>query len=122
MSDDISSSDVGMNDVPTSRESASDEATRQARRGLIKTGAILLPAVLTLRATPAWAQTDYTITAYRYGVGKGLCKNPQFNPNANPDSTAGTEFVPCPTGNTSDLSDPSTTYTPGSDDTVHFGR
>jgi len=71
---------------------------RDSRRWMIKTGAMLVPAIMTLRATPAWAQTDYTITAYRYGVGAGLCKNPKFNPNASEHSTAGQEFIPCPSG------------------------
>ena len=122
MSDELNGSDPRADDVRRADAAARDEATRKARRGLIKTGAILLPAVLTLRATPAWAQTDYTITAYRYGVGKGLCKNPSFNPNANPGSTAGTEFVPCPTGNTNDLYKPDPVYEPDADDTVNFGR
>lgn len=72
---------------------------RDSRRWMIKTGAMLVPAIMTLRATPAWAQTDYTVTAYRYGVGAGLCKNPDYNPNAAEHSTAGQEFVPCPEGN-----------------------
>ena len=101
-----------------------DESTRQdfleSRRKWIKTGAILLPAVLTLRATPAWAQTDYTQTAYRYGTNAGLCKNANFNPNAAPDSTAGQQFVPCPTGNPPRK--PTRTNPIGSDDTRHFGR
>ena len=59
---------------------------------------LLVPAIATLHATPAWAQTDYTMTAYRYGTNAGQCKNPDFNPNANPGSTAGTEFIDCPTG------------------------
>lgn len=74
----------------------SKDEFRSTRRKVLKAGALLVPAIVTLRATPAWAQTDYTITPYRYGVGAGLCKNPKFNPNADPGSTAGTEFIPCP--------------------------
>jgi hypothetical protein len=100
-------------------DAARNESTRQSRRGLIKTGAILLPAVLTLRATPAWAQTDYTTTAYRYGTNAGLCKNANFNANAAPDSAAGQEFLPCP-----DVTPrkPTRTNSTGSDETRHFDR
>ena len=75
-----------------------DESAIRARRRLIKTGATLVPLVYTLHAIPAWAQTDYTATAYRYGTNAGLCRNPHFNPRANPNSHAGREFVPCPPG------------------------
>ena len=68
------------------------------RRKVMTAAALLVPAIATLHATPAWAQTDYTMTAYRYGTNAGQCKNPDFNPNANPGSTAGTEFIDCPTG------------------------
>ena len=71
-------------------------SARVGRRAVVKAGAVLVPMIVTLRAMPAWAQVDYTQTAYRYGVGAGLCKNPKFNPSAAPGSTAGTEFIPCP--------------------------
>lgn len=67
-----------------------------SRRRLLKSGALLVPVVLTLRARPAWAQTDYMLTAYTYGENAGLCRNPKYNPSANPGSRSGTEFVPCP--------------------------
>lgn len=65
------------------------------RRRLLQAGAVLVPTILTLHATPAWAQTDYTMTAYRYGVNKGKCRNSNYNPNANPNSEAGKEFIEC---------------------------
>ena len=65
------------------------------RRKVMTAAALLVPAIATLHATPAWAQTDYTMTAYTYGANKGLCRNPKFNPNANPNSTAGQEFIEC---------------------------
>ena len=104
-----------------SLESAEDVAAREARRSLIKAGAILLPAVLTLRATPAWAQTDYTVTAYRYGTNQGLCRNPHFNPNASPDSTAGQEFIPCKKGIRSNNTPEAETPQSGNDP-LHFDR
>jgi hypothetical protein len=82
--------------------------SQETRRRVIKAGAALLPVILTLRATPAWAQTDYTTTAYRYGTNKGLCRNPKFDPNASPQSTEGQEFVPCADNN------PLTPTVPGS--------
>ena len=123
MSEDETGSESGVRaGVDRSADSARNGSTLQNRRGLIKTGAILLPAILTLRATPAWAQTDYTKTAYLYGTNKGLCKNAHFNPNANPDSTAGTEFIPCkPPGNRSN-STPDPTVTSDPDRTVNFSR
>jgi hypothetical protein len=69
---------------------------RPVRRRILKAGALLVPTIVTLHATPAWAQTDYTLVAYRYGVNAGLCRNPNYNPNANPNSTAGQEFIECP--------------------------
>lgn len=78
------------------RDQASAEDERiAARRRLLKAGALLIPTIVTLRAAPAWAATDYTRVAYRYGVNRGLCRNPRFNPNANPGSSAGQRFVPC---------------------------
>jgi hypothetical protein len=66
------------------------------RRKVMTAAALLVPAIATLHATPAWAETDYTMTAYRYGTNAGRCRNPNFNPNANPNSTAGQEFIDCP--------------------------
>ena len=66
------------------------------RRKVLIAGALLVPTIATLHATPAWAQTDYTMTAYRYGSNTGLCRNPHFNPQANPQSQAGQEFIECP--------------------------
>lgn len=68
------------------------------RRRALKTGAFLVPTILTLHAAPAWATTDYTTTAYRYGTNAGLCRNPNYQENANPDSEAGQEFIECPEG------------------------
>jgi hypothetical protein len=50
----------------------------RTRRALLKTGAILVPTIVTLNASPAWASTDYTMVAYRYGTNAGLCRNPNF--------------------------------------------
>ncbi|HXV75665.1 MAG TPA: hypothetical protein VD788_05040 [Candidatus Polarisedimenticolaceae bacterium] len=57
-----------------------------------------MPTILTLHAAPAWASTDYTLTAYRYGANAGRCRNPSYDPNADPSSTAGQEFIDCPLG------------------------
>jgi hypothetical protein len=67
------------------------------RRKLMTVGALLVPAIATLHATPAWAQTDYTMTAYRYGTNAGLCKNPRYDPNAPPGNWKSHEFIECPT-------------------------
>jgi len=66
-----------------------------SRRRVLKSGALLIPVVLTLRARPAWAQTDYMTTAYTYGENAGLCRNPKYNPSAQPGTKPGTEFIPC---------------------------
>ena len=55
------------------------EQAHRARRAVLKTGAILIPTIMTLHASPAWAATDYTVTAYRYGANAGLCRNPDFD-------------------------------------------
>jgi hypothetical protein len=87
----------------THRDQSSPSSVRASRRRLLKTGALLVPVVMTLRATPAWAQTDYTMTAYRYGTNQGLCKNPAFSPNAVDQPNSGVmvekkqeEFISCP--------------------------
>ena len=72
-----------------------DAGFKSGRRRALKTGAFLVPTILTLHAAPAWAVTDYTETAYRYGVNAGLCKNSNFNPQASPSSEAEQEFVDC---------------------------
>ena len=66
------------------------------RRKALTVGALLVPTIVTLHATPAWAQTDYTITAYRYGTHAGLCRNPKFKPDANPNSPRSQQFIECP--------------------------
>ena len=72
--------------------------TASGRRQVLKLGAMVVPTIVTLHASPAWAQTDYRFTAYRYGVNKGLCYNEHYNPNANPNSQASQEFIECPRG------------------------
>jgi len=81
-----------------SEERGTDPASDRdrSRRTLLKHGAVLVPTIFTLTAVPAWAQTDYTSVAYRYGTQAGFCRNPHFNPNANPESHVGQEFVECP--------------------------
>jgi len=79
-----------------SEEQIGSEQHRSNRRRLLKTGAAIVPTIMTLHAAPAWAQTDYTMVAYRYGANAGLCRNPHFNPNANPNSAVGQEFIQCP--------------------------
>lgn len=75
------------------------------RRKVLIAGALLVPTIATLHATPAWAQTDYTMTAYRYGTNEGLCRNPNFNPHASQNSQNGQEFIECPVvGSDSDSS------------------
>jgi hypothetical protein len=87
----------GKGDMSDGNRSRGEEMVRgkATRRRVLKTGALLVPAILTLRATPAWAQTDYTVTAYRYGVNAGLCRNPDFNPRAG-GGPRSVEFIPCP--------------------------
>ena len=75
-----------------------DAGFKSGRRRALKTGAFLVPTILTLHAAPAWAVTDYTETAYRYGLNAGLCKNSNYNPQASPTSEAGQEFVDCGSG------------------------
>jgi hypothetical protein len=75
---------------------SADEDFRSARRQALKIGALIVPAIATLHATPAWAQTDYTMVAYRYGTNAGLCRNPKFDPTADPTSPEGQEFIRCP--------------------------
>lgn len=83
-------------EAPDQTESHPDPAqARPARRKFLATGAAVVPAILTLHATPAWATTDYTLTAYRYGAHAGLCRNARFNPNADPSSAVGQEFIEC---------------------------
>ena len=90
----MASDDKNLGDLEAMTPSA-ESAFRPGRRKALKVGAMLVPTIVTLHATPAWAQTDYTMTAYRYGVNQGLCRNPKFNPNANPNSTDGQEFIEC---------------------------
>jgi hypothetical protein len=65
--------------MPEEKEITQGEQTRRSRRAVLKTGAILVPTIVTLHASPAWAETDYTLTAYRYGANAGLCRNPDFD-------------------------------------------
>jgi hypothetical protein len=85
MNDDLEDSDK-RGSKPTSAGKGPD--TR--RRKLLTAGALIVPAIVTLHATPAWAQTDYTMTAYRYGTNQGMCRNP--------DSASDEEFIPCGQG------------------------
>ena len=80
--------------VGSETDSTSAESGFQpGRRKVMIAGALLVPTIVTLHGTPAWAaQTNYIVTAYRYGVNKGLCRNP--NPNAPADE----EFIPCKKG------------------------
>ncbi len=71
---------------------------RPGRRELIKVGALLVPTIVTLHATPAWAQNKYEMVAYRYGVNQGLCRNPQYRADAPPTSRNSQEFIECPPG------------------------
>jgi hypothetical protein len=65
------------------------------RRKVLIAGALLVPTIVTLHATPAWALTDYTMSAYRYGDNAGLCKNPDFDENAEEEDPNAQEFVQC---------------------------
>jgi len=77
------------------KESDSNERRNErSRRDVLKAGAAAVPLIITLHASPAWAATDYTQTAYRYGTNAGLCRNPNFVAG----STAPwkkDEFIPC---------------------------
>ena len=75
----------GKETEPTSAENGTDTG----RRKLITVGALLVPAIATLHATPAWANTNYTMTAYRYGTNVGKCRNEEYEPGVND------EFIAC---------------------------
>lgn len=78
---------------------AAEASFERGRRKVLTAGAILVPAIITLHATPAWAGTDYTVTAYRYGTQKGLCRNPDYDPNQSDDECSDEpEFIPCRKG------------------------
>ena len=64
------------------------------RRAVLKTGAVLIPTIVTLHASPAWAATDYTLTAYIYGTNAGLCRNPNFQAGSSAPWKS-QEFMPC---------------------------
>jgi len=94
--------------MPEEKEITQGEPAHRSRRAVLKTGAILVPTIVTLHASPAWARTDYTQTAYRYGVNAGLCRNPDFDGrpghadrgrDPDPDRSRARwkkeEFVPC---------------------------
>lgn len=68
------------------------------RRKALIVGSLLVPTIITLYGTPAWAATDYSMTAYRYGDHTGLCRNPDFDPYASSDDDEGPEFVSCGSG------------------------
>lgn len=70
------------------------EPAKRPRRDVLKTGATLVPVILTLHAAPAWAGTDYTRVAYRYGIHAGLCRNPNFDANSNAPWKRD-KFMPC---------------------------
>ena len=67
---------------------------RVGRRRVLKTGAALVPVMMTLHASPAWAETDYTLTAYTYGTNAGLCRNPNFQAGSG-SLWKKDEFMPC---------------------------
>lgn len=66
----------------------------RSRRSLLKTGAVVIPTIVTLHASPAWATTDYTMVAYQYGANRGLCRNPNFDPSSSAPWKR-EEFMPC---------------------------
>jgi len=70
--------------------------TRQerSRRDLLKAGVSAVPLIITLHAAPAWAATDYTRVAYRYGANAGKCRNPNFQPGSN-SPWKKDEFITC---------------------------
>jgi len=71
-----------------------ESTSQRSRRDVLKSGVALVPVIMTLHAAPAWAATDYTKVAYRYGVNAGLCRNPNFDPTSN-SSWKRDEFIPC---------------------------
>lgn len=79
---------------PTTGASDEESTGLATRRSILKTGAWLIPSIVTLHATPASAGNDYTMVAYRYGDHAGLCRNPRFNPHAQ-GGPRSEEFVPC---------------------------
>ena len=66
----------------------------RSRRAVLKAGAILVPTIITFHASPAWAATDYTMVAYRYGTNAGLCRNPNFQAGSGAPRKMN-EFMPC---------------------------
>lgn len=83
-----------MNSEETGAITGNTDSAARSRRDVLKTGATLVPVMMTLYAAPAWAQTDYTQTAYRYGANAGLCRNPNFDPNSSAPWKRD-EFMPC---------------------------
>ena len=70
------------------------QKAERSRRDVLKAGVTAVPIILTLHAAPAWAATDYTMSAYRYGVNAGLCRNPSFQPGSS-SPWKKDEFMPC---------------------------
>ncbi len=70
---------------PENDTTSAERGFSPGRRQALIVGSLLVPTIVTLHGTPAWAQTDYTMTAYRYGDNAGKCRNPHYNPNADID-------------------------------------
>lgn len=83
--------------VGSETEATSAEEIRPGRRKLLIAGAVLVPTIVTLHATPAWAQTDYTQACYKYGDNAGMRRNPNAGEGED-------EFIPCETGREHDES------------------
>jgi len=73
---------------------SNERRAERSRRDVLKAGVVAVPLILTLHASPAWAATDYTKIAYRYGVNAGKCRNPNFQAGSNAPWKKD-EFVPC---------------------------
>ena len=86
------------NDLVGSEADSAENGFQPGRRKVMIAGALLVPTIVTLHGTPAWAQTDYELTAYRYGDNKGKCRNPFYNDQANDNSPNSEEFIECTKG------------------------
>ena len=73
---------------------SNERRNERSRRDVLKAGAAAVPLIITLHASPAWAATDYTRIAYRYGVNAGKCRNPNFQAGSS-SPWKKDEFITC---------------------------
>ena len=71
-----------------------NESDRAARRRLVKSAAVLVPSIVTLRARPAWAQVTDTSTGYVEAGESATMGIEAPRPMAIASSTAGISPAP----------------------------